>query len=230
MQRFFKQFSFPGGIGSHCTPETPARSTKVASLGYSVSHAYGAAFRQPGPDRAVWSATANRKPARWPPLAHQQVPQPDHATAPCCRSCTSTATRSTTRRSWPASAHENWKPVRRLRLDAVLRGRLRPDSMHQAMAATLEQCVRRSAGSSRRQRSGKAYPAALADDRVAQPKGWTGPARGGRPQPGRFWRSHQVPMADVKTNPAHLNYSKSWMRSYRPEELFDENGPARSRS
>ncbi len=89
MKRLFKQFSFPGGIPSHVAPETPGSIHEGGELGYALSHAYGAAFDNPGPDRGVRRRRrrgGNR--AAGDELALQQIPQPGVATAPCCRSCT----------------------------------------------------------------------------------------------------------------------------------------------
>ena len=110
LREFFKQFSFPGGIGSHCTPETPGSIHEGGELGYVLSHACGAAFDNP--DLIVAAVVGDGESetgAAGDFLAHQQVPESRFATARCCPSCTSTATRSTTRRCWRASATRSWR-------------------------------------------------------------------------------------------------------------------------
>ena len=105
MERLFRQFSFPGGIPSHVAPETPGSIHEGGELGYSLAHAYGAAFDNP--DLVVACVIGDGEAETGPlaaSLALQQVPRPGAATARSCRSCTSTATRSPTRRCWPASA------------------------------------------------------------------------------------------------------------------------------
>ena len=105
MKRLFKQFSFPGGIPSHVAPETPGSIHEGGELGYALSHAYGAAFDNP--DLIVACVVGDGEAETGPlatELALEQVPQPGDATARCCRSCTSTATRSPTRPCSPASA------------------------------------------------------------------------------------------------------------------------------
>ena len=114
MKRLFKQFSFPGGIPSHVAPETPGSIHEGGELGYSLSHAYGAAFDNPDLIVAASWATAKRKPGRSRRAGIRTSSSIRCATAPCCRSCISTATRSPIRRCSRASAHEE--------LDALFRG------------------------------------------------------------------------------------------------------------
>jgi xylulose-5-phosphate/fructose-6-phosphate phosphoketolase len=104
MQRFFKQFSFPGGIGSHATPETHGSINEGGELGYSISHAYGAVYDHPDLIALAVGAMARPRPARWPPAGTATNSSTRSGTGRCCRCCTSTATRSTTRPFSPVSA------------------------------------------------------------------------------------------------------------------------------
>ena len=104
MKRLFTQFSFPGGIPSHVAPETPGSIHEGGELGYALSHAYGAAFDNPDLIVAAWSATAKRRRGPWPRAGIPTSSSIRSVTAPSCRSCISTATRSPTRRCWRASA------------------------------------------------------------------------------------------------------------------------------
>ena len=192
MQRFFKQFSFPGGIGSHSTPETPGSIHEGGELGYSVSHAYGAVFDNPDLIALVVvgdGEVRDRSPGHL--LAHQQISQPDPRRRGAARPASQ---RLQDQQPDHPRAHQprgagalfvgyGWTPY-------FVEGS-EPESMHQAMAATLEQCVLEIRGIQQEARqSGKALPAALADDRPAQPQGvdrrrerWTGTrskASGGR--------------------------------------------------
>ncbi len=226
MKRFFKQFSFPGGIGSHCTPETPGSIHEGGELGYSVSHAYGAAFDNPnlivvtmpgdgesetGPLATSWHSNKFINPIRDGavlPVLHLNGYKINNPTV------------------LSRISHEE--------LEALFRGYgytpyfvegSDPESMHQAMAATLDHCVSeihriqqeaRSTGVATRPR----WPMIV----LRTPKGWTCPSEiDGRKVEG-FWRSHQVPMGAMHNNPEHLRILEEWMRSYGPDELFDANG------
>jgi xylulose-5-phosphate/fructose-6-phosphate phosphoketolase len=202
MRRFLKEFSFPGGIGSHCTPETPGSIHEGGELGYSLSHAFGAAFDNP--DLLV-------NPVR------------DGAVLPILH----------------LNGYKIHNPTLLARishdeLDSLFRGLgwtphfvegNDPEKMHQAMAGTLEQCVleiRRIQQEARR--SGKAVRARWPMIVLRSPKGWTGPKEVDGHKVEDFWRSHQVPMGDLHENPAHLRLLEEWLRSYRPDELFDAEG------
>src|SRR2546427_6631958 len=227
MLKFFRQFSFPGGIGSHCTPETPGSIHEGGELGYSVSHAYGAAFDNPdlivtvmvgdgesetGPLATAWHSNKFLNPAR------------DGAVLPVLHLNGYKIANPTILARIP---HEE--------LECLFRGYgyepyfvegSDPPSMHQAMAATLEHCVReirriqqeaRKSGSEvKRPR----WPMVI----LRSPKGWTGPKEVDGHKVEGFWRAHQVPMAEMHENPSHLARLEEWLRSYRPESLFDENG------
>ena len=148
MRRLFRQFSFPGGIPSHVAPETPGSIHEGGELGYALVHAYGAAFDNP--DLVVCLRRRRRRGgdrAAGGELALEQVPQPGHATARCCRSCTSTATRSPTRRCSRASREDELTTLLRgLRPRAPLRRGRRPDRVHQPLAAALDAVARRDRG------------------------------------------------------------------------------------
>jgi len=230
LQRLFKQFSFPGGIGSHCTPETPGSIHEGGELGYSVSHAYGAAFDNPdlivtvmvgdgesetGPLATAWHSNKFLNPAR------------DGAVLPVLHLNGYKIANPTILARIP---HEE--------LEFLFRGYgyepyfvegSDPDSMHQAMAATLEHCIReirriqqearRSVSEVKRPR----WPMVI----LRSPKGWTGPKEVDGHKVEGFWRAHQVPMAEMHEKPAHLALLEEWLRSYRPQELFDEAGRLR---
>src|SRR5215472_10005359 len=227
LQRLFKQFSFPGGVGSHCTPETPGSIHEGGELGYSVSHAYGAAFDNPdlivtvmvgdgesetGPLATAWHSNKFLNPAR------------DGAVLPVLHLNGYKIANPTILARIP---HEE--------LEFLFRGYgyepcfvegSDPASMHQAMAATLEHCIReirriqqeahRSVSEVKRPR----WPMVI----LRSPKGWTGPKEVDGHKVEGSWRAHQVPMAEMHEKPAHLALLEEWLRSYRPQELFDEAG------
>jgi xylulose-5-phosphate/fructose-6-phosphate phosphoketolase len=226
MQRFFRQFSFPGGIGSHCTPETPGSIHEGGELGYSLSHGYGAAFDNPDLIVAVMVGDGE---AETGPLAtswHSNKflnPIRDGAVLPVLHLNGYKIANPTILARIP---HEE--------LEALLTGYGHkpyfvegdePESMHQKMAATLEHCIgeiraiqqqARSSGSAVRPR----WPMIV----LRSPKGWTGPKEVDGHKVEGSWRAHQVPILDPATNDASLKLVESWMKHYRPEELFDENG------
>ena len=181
---------FPGGIGSHCTPETPGSIHEGGELGYSLSHACGAAFDNPDLIVAVGRRRRrSRRPARWRRAGTSTSSSTRSATARSCRSCTSTATRSTTRRSARASRTRSsraffrgygWTPyfVEGVRPRRHAPGDGRDD---RASASRTSARVQKQARS-----SGKPFAPALADDRPAHAKGWTGPAEVGRAQARRL--------------------------------------------
>ena len=169
-------------------------------------------FRQPRPDRRGGGRRrriGNRSAGHL--LAHQQVPQPRFAMARCCRSCTSTATRSTIPRCWRASATRSWRAC-----CAATAGRRTswkaptPRRMHQAMAATIEHCVDeiRSDRNRKPRDSGVAARPRWPMIVLRSPKGWTAPREVDGHQLEGFWRAHQVPLADVKKNPEQLAHAR----------------------
>jgi xylulose-5-phosphate/fructose-6-phosphate phosphoketolase len=226
LQEFFRQFSFPGGIGSHCTPETPGSIHEGGELGYVLSHACGAAFDNPD---LIVAAVVGDGEAETGPLATSWHigkflnPIRDGAVLPILH----------------LNGYKINNPTLLARIsheevEALFRGYgWTPyfvegsdfDSMHQAMAATLEKCIddirhyqqeARASGTARRAR----WPMIV----LRTPKGWTAPVEVSGHRLEGFWRSHQVPMANVKTNADQLAVLERWMRSLKPEELFDENG------
>jgi xylulose-5-phosphate/fructose-6-phosphate phosphoketolase len=226
MQRFFKQFSFPGGIGSHATPETPGSIHEGGELGYSISHAYGTVYDNPDLVTLVMMGDGE---AETGPLAtswHSNKflnPIADGAVLPVLHLNGYKINNPTI---LARISHEE--------LEALFVGYgytpyfvegSEYESMHQAMAATLEHCVleiRRIQDEARRNgnRSRPRWPMIV----LRSPKGWTGPREVDGHYLEGFWRAHQIPIADIATNPAHLKLLETWMRGYKPEELFNENG------
>ncbi len=234
MRRLFRQFSFPGGIPSHVAPETPGSIHEGGELGYALAHAYGAAFDNP--DLLVCCVVGDGE-AETGPLAaswHSNKFLDPRATARCCRSCTSTATRSPTR---PCSrASRTTSCARCSRATATSRCSSRATTrrrMHQLMAATLDRALDEIAAIQSAARGGaRDRPAALADDRPAHAEGLDR-AEGGRRPAGRG----HVPLAPGAArrararSPEHLaGSSRRGCARYRPEELFDERRRARAPS
>ena len=226
MQKFFKQFSFPGHIGSHVTPETPGSIHEGGELGYSVSHAYGAVLDNPdlivtcvvgdgesetGPLATAWHSNKFINPIR------------DGAVLPVLNLNGYKIANPTI---LARISHEE--------LEFLFRGYgytpyfvegRDPAEMHQKMAATMELCVNdiraiqqecRNSGNAERPR----WPLIV----LRTPKGWTGPQEVDGHKVEDFWRAHQVPMGGMHSNPEHLRRLEEWMKSYRPEEFFDDNG------
>jgi xylulose-5-phosphate/fructose-6-phosphate phosphoketolase len=229
LQKFFKQFSFPGGIGSHCTPETPGSIHEGGELGYSLSHGFGAAFDNP--DLIVTVAVGDGE-SETGPLAtswHSNKflnPVRDGAVLPILHLNGYKIANPTILARIPADELDmlfrglGWNPY-------VVEGD-DPDQMHCKMAEVLEGCVleiraiqdkARSASSSQKVERPK-WPMII----LRTPKGWTGPKSMDGHKIEGFWRAHQIPIPDPKTNPAHLALVETWLRSYKPEELFDESG------
>lgn len=227
MRRLFRQFSFPGGIPSHAAPETPGSIHEGGELGYALSHAYGAAFDNPdllvacviGDGEAETGALA----ASW----HSNKflnPRTDGAVLPILH----------------LNGYKIHNPtvlarIPRDELTSLLVGYgheplfvegAEPVDVHQQLAAALDAAAdrihaiheeaRRSSGRPARPR----WPALV----LITPKGWTGPAQVDGHLTEGSWRSHQVPLADVRGNPARLQELDAWLRSYRPQELFGDGG------
>jgi len=226
MQRFFKQFSFPGGIGSHATPETPGSIHEGGELGYSISHAYGTVYDNPDLITLVMVGDGE---AETGPLAtswHSNKflnPITDGAVLPVLHL-----------NGYKINNPTLLARVSHEELEALFVGYgytpyfvegSDPLTMHQAMAATLEHCVleiRKFQEEARR--TGKAFRPRWPMVVLRSPKGWTAPRKVDGHYLEGFWRSHQIPLTDIATNPAHLKVLEHWMRSYKPEELFDKNG------
>ena len=226
MQKFFKQFSFPGGIGSHCTPETPGSIHEGGELGYSLSHAYGSVFDNPDLISVCVVGDGEAETGALATAWHSNKfinPIRDGAVLPVLHL-----------NGYKIANPTILSRISHEELEALFKGYgykpyfvegSDPTLMHQKMAATLEEAVTeikaiqaeaRSTGTAKR----PMWPMIV----LRSPKGWTGPAEVDGHKVEGFWRAHQVPMADVTTNPPHLQLLEDWMRSYKPEELFDENG------
>src|SRR6516164_1922696 len=225
MQRFFKQFSFPGGIGSHATPETPGSIHEGGELGYSISHAYGTVYDHP--DLITLTMVGDGE-SETGPLAtswHSNKflnPITDGAVIPVLHL-----------NGYKINNPTILARVSHEELESLFVGYgytplfvegSEPRSMHQAMAATLEHCVvqirkiqqeARSSGKVSRPR----WPMII----LRSPKGWTAPREVDGHYLEGFWRAHQVPL-DVADNPNHLKLLETWMRGYEPEKLFDKQG------
>ncbi|SCG71615.1 phosphoketolase family protein [Micromonospora humi] len=226
MQRLFRQFSFPGGIPSHVAPEVPGSIHEGGELGYALSHAYGAAFDNPdllvacvigdgeaetGPLAGSWLSNVFLNPARDGavlPILHLNGYKIANPTV---------LDRIPTDDLLDLMRGYGYQPY-------VVEGD-DPTAVHQVLAATLDRAVDEITGIQRRARSGgdverPRWPMIV----LRTPKGWTGPADvDGKRVEGTF-RAHQVPIAEVRDNPAHLAELERWLRSYRPEELFDATG------
>src|SRR5579875_1734226 len=224
--RFLRQFSFPGGIGSHCTPETPGSIHEGGELGYSLSHAFGAAFDNPDLIAAVVVGDGE---AETGPLAtswHSNKflnPIRDGAVLPILHL-----------NGYKIANPTVLARISREELDDLFRGYGwtpytvegdDPELVHQQLAAVLERCVNeiraiqekcRTEGVPRR----PAWPMVI----LRTPKGWTGPRELDGHRVEGFWRAHQVPIPDVAEHPERLKQLEEWMKSYRPQELFDSSG------
>ena len=229
MLKFFKQFSFPGGIGSHCTPETPGSIHEGGELGYSISHGFGAAFDNPdlivtvvvgdgeaetGPLATSWHSNKFLNPIRDGavlPVLHLNGYKIANPTI-LARISPEELDALFIGYGWQAHVVEGDDPM----------------LMHEKMATVMEQCIleirdiqkkARETGKFERPR----WPMII----LRSPKGWTGPKEVDGHKVEGFWRAHQIPILDPQTNPTNLALLESWMRSYKPEELFDENGTLR---
>jgi xylulose-5-phosphate/fructose-6-phosphate phosphoketolase len=226
LQHLFKQFSFPGGIPSHVAPETPGSIHEGGELGYSVAHAYGAAFDNPdllvgcvvgdgeaetGPLAASWHSNKFLNPAR------------DGAVLPILHlNGYKIANPTLLGRLEDATLAQlftgyGYKPY-------FVEGR-EPEAMHQLMAHTMDTILEEIRGIRHAARSGSpsglpVWPMII----LRTPKGWTGPkVVDGKPVEDT-WRAHQVPLTDFAKKPDHVQMLEDWMKSYKPEELFDKTG------
>ncbi|MFL5775299.1 MAG: phosphoketolase, partial [Chloroflexota bacterium] len=222
MHRLFRQFSFPGGVPSHVAPETPGSIHEGGELGYALVHAYGAAFDNPD---LVVACVVGDGEAETGPLAaswHSNKfvdPRRDGAVLPILH----------------LNGYKIANPTLLARipedeLRALMEGYGHaprfvsgddPDAVHDAFAGTLDACldeiaaIKAGDGGERPR-----WPMIV----LRTPKGWTGPDEVDGVQVEGTWRSHQVPLAGLGDNPAHLRELEEWLRSYRPEELFDDEG------
>jgi xylulose-5-phosphate/fructose-6-phosphate phosphoketolase len=226
MKKLFKQFSFPGGVPSHAAPETPGSINEGGELGYSLSHAFGAAFDNPD---LIVACVVGDGEAETGPLAtawHSNKflnPIHDGVVLPILH----------------LNGYKIANPTVLGRIDKVELKELfvgygynpyfvegsEPQAMHQLMAETLEkvyeeikkiQTDARSTGKATRPR----WPMIV----LRSPKGWTGPKEVDGLKVEGFWRAHQVPVAEMATKPGHIKILQDWMKSYKAGELFDENG------
>jgi xylulose-5-phosphate/fructose-6-phosphate phosphoketolase len=226
MKRLFKQFSFPGGIPSHAAPETPGSINEGGELGYSLSHAYGAAFDNPD---LIVACIVGDGEAETGPLAtawHSNKflnPIHDGAVLPILHLNGYKIANPTVLARISREELENlfigygYKPY-------FVEG-YEPEAMHQLMAKTLDTVIAeiqaiqnnaRTGGIVRRPR----WPMII----LRSPKGWTGPKEVDGLRTEDSWRSHQVPITDMAAKSDHVKLLEEWMRSYKPEELFDKNG------
>ena len=229
LRRLFRSFSFPGGIGSHVTPEVPGSINEGGELGYSLAHAYGAAFDNPG--LVVFcvvgdgEAETGALAASWHSNKFLSA-RNDGAVLPILHLNGYKIANPSFLARIPESELRalfegyGYKPL-------FVTGH-EPELVHRAFAAVLDEALDDIAAIQRNARRAKR---AGADDRPAwpmivlrTPKGWTGPKIvDGKPVEGT-WRAHQVPLDAVRDNPAHLAQLEAWLRSYRPDELFDADG------
>ena len=229
LKRLFTQFSFPGGIPSHAAPETPGSIHEGGELGYALSHAYGAAFDNP--DLLVACVIGDGE-AETGPLAgswHSNKflnPIQDGAVLPILHL-----------NGYKIANPTVLARISRPELEDLFRGYgykpfvvegAEPLAMHQLMAATLDQAIKeiqriqtdaRAHGFKTR----PAWPMII----LRTPKGWTGPKEvDGKPAE-NSWRSHQVPLSELAEHPGHLKLLEKWLKSYKPQELFDQSGKLR---
>ena len=222
----FRHFSFPGGVGSHCTPELPGSIHEGGELGYSLSHAFGAAFDNP--ELVVFTAVGDGE-AETGPLAtawHSNKflnPARDGAVLPILHL-----------NGYKINNPTILARISHGELESLFRGYGwtpffvegdDPAEMHQRMAAAMDQCIAAIRETQRRARQGGAperprWPMIV----LRSPKGWTGPRMVDGHQVEGTWRAHQVPLADVRDNPDNLAQLETWLRGYRPEELFNDEG------
>ena len=226
LARLFEQFSYPGGIPSHAAPETPGSINEGGELGYSLLHAYGAVFDNPGLVACCvigdGEAETGALAASWHSNKFLDVAR-DGAVLPVLHL-----------NGYKIAGPTVLARIDEAELTSLMRGYgyephfvtgSEPEAMHALMAATLDevldeiariQHVARARAGAPRER----WPMIV----LRSPKGWTGPrVVDGLPVEGT-WRAHQVPLAALAQNPEHLRQLEAWMRSYRPEELFDANG------
>jgi xylulose-5-phosphate/fructose-6-phosphate phosphoketolase len=228
MQKLFKQFSFPGGIPSHVAPEVPGSIHEGGELGYSLSHAFGAAFDNP--DLVVTTVVGDGE-AETGPLATSWTgcrflnPARDGAVLPILHLNGYKIANPTVLARIPEADLDlmlqgfGWEPVLVAGDD--------PADVHQQMAAALDYCVARIREIQAAARAGDAgEPGTVHWPMIVMrtPKGWTGPEEVDGVPVENTWRAHQVPLAAVRENADHRGQLEAWMRSYRPEELFDDHG------
>ncbi len=226
MKKLFKQFSFPGGIPSHVAPETPGSIHEGGELGYVLAHAFGAVFDNPD---LIACAVVGDGEAETGPLAaswHSNKfldPVTDGAVLPILHL-----------NGYKIANPTILARISREELESLLYGYgykpyfvegSDPEEMHQLMASTMDTVIAEIKDIQQRARSTDVperpiWPMIV----LKSPKGWTGPKEVDGKKVEDYWRSHQVPLSELATKPAHIKLLEDWMKSYRPEELFDENG------
>ena len=226
LRKFLRDFSFPGGIGSHCTPELPGSMHEGGELGYSLSHAFGAAFDNPD---LIVAAVVGDGEAETGPLAtswHGNKflnPARDGAVLPILHL-----------NGYKINNPTLLARISHAELDNLLRGYgwtphfvegSDPMTMHARMAEVMAQCIADIKAIQQATRQGGAmvrprWPMIV----LRSPKGWTGPAEVDGHKVENFWRAHQVPLNGLHENPDHLVQLETWLRSYEPDELFDAEG------
>ena len=226
MRRFFKQFSFPGHIGSHCTPETPGSIHEGGELGYVLSHACGAVFDNP--DMIALACVGDGEAETGPLATSWHInkflnPISDGAVLPVLHLNGYKIANPTLLARIPHDELANlmrgygWEPI-------FVEGS-EPKAMHEAMAAAMDRAIGRILEIRAEGRtSGEAVRPAWPMIVLRSPKGWTGPAAFHGKKLEGFWRAHQVPLAAPNTDPEQLALLEDWLKSYRPWELFDANG------
>jgi xylulose-5-phosphate/fructose-6-phosphate phosphoketolase len=226
MKKLFRQFSFPGGVPSHAAPETPGSIHEGGELGYSLSHAFGAAFDNPD---LIVACVVGDGEAETGPLAtswHSNKflnPIHDGAVLPILHLNGYKIANPTILARIPQNDLESlligygWTPY-------LVRGS-DPETVHRLMAETLDTVIAEIKEIQNKARtSGIAKLSPWPMIVLQTPKGWTGPKEVDGLKTEGFWRSHQVPITDMATKPDHVKRLEAWMKSYKPEELFDENG------
>jgi xylulose-5-phosphate/fructose-6-phosphate phosphoketolase len=231
MKKLFKQFSFPGGIPSHVAPETPGSINEGGELGYALSHAYGAAFDNPDLIVACVIGDGEAETGALATSWHSNKflnPAGDGAVLPILH----------------LNGYKIANPcvlarISHEELDQLLRGYGytpyfvegdEPERMHQLMAAALDRVIediKQIQDDAKSRKEGverPRWPMIV----LRSPKGWTCPKEIDGKRTEGYWRSHQVPMAEMYENPAHVKILERWMKSYKPEELFDEAGRLRT--
>jgi xylulose-5-phosphate/fructose-6-phosphate phosphoketolase len=227
MKGLFKQFSFPGGVPSHVAPETPGSIHEGGELGYALSHAYGAVFDNPdlvaccvigdgeaetGPMAAAWHSNKFLNPRRDGvvlPILHLNGYKIANPTL---------LSRINEDELIQLFVGYGYRPY-------LVEGS-DPEIVHTRMASVLDQCMEEINAIQQQARNSDApitrpiWPMVI----LRTPKGWTGPSSVDGKKTEGFWRSHQVPLANLAENPEHVEVLERWLKSYRPEELFDDQG------
>jgi xylulose-5-phosphate/fructose-6-phosphate phosphoketolase len=226
MKRLFKQFSFPGGIPSHAAAQTPGSINEGGELGYSLLHAYGAVFDNPDLIAACVIGDGEAETGALATSWHSNKflnPVRDGAVLPILHL-----------NGYKIAGPTVLARIPREELTELLRGYgycpyfvegHEPEPMHQAMASTLDQCLADIKSIQKEARENgfmerPTWPMIV----LVSPKGWTGPKIVDGVQIEGTFRAHQVPLDEVRTKPEHLKILEEWLRSYRPDELFDDRG------